>query len=68
MSKEDMAMKRLLAGLVATIAMMAIAPTALAYRSYCESWYYNGQECYTECWHYADDGTYLGHVTIDYQC
>ena len=38
-------MKRMLVGLVATLAMTALAPTALAGWSYCESWYQNGQEC-----------------------
>ena len=61
-------MKRLLVGLVATIAMTALAPSAFANSTYCESWYHNGEECHTECWHYADDGTFLGKVTIDYQC
>jgi len=61
-------MKRLLVGLIATIAMMALAPTALANYSICGSWYLDGELCWRHCDFYDNNGNMLGSITEDYQC
>lgn len=67
-TEEDGSMKRLVAGFVVVASMLLVTPAAWAGSSYCESWYSNGEECYRECWHYDDNGDFIGHVTIDYHC
>lgn len=61
-------MKRLIAGIAVVVSMLVTAPLAYAGSTYCESWYSNGELCSQECWHYDDNGDYLGHVSMDYHC
>lgn len=61
-------MKRFWIGTITAVALMASAPLAFAGISYCESLYIDGEECYTTCTHWDDQGNYLGKVHIDYNC
>lgn len=61
-------MKRVLVGLVATIAMTALAPTALGGYKVCGSWYEGDELCWRHCDWYDDNGNITASMTEDYHC